>query len=295
MHIPDHALSTETAVFSGIAGASVLAAAITLAARRRPAGGGAGVAGLRFAAVAALIFALQMLNFPVNHGTSGHFLGGALAVVTLGWAGGLAAMWLVLAVQTLVFGDGGITALGANFLTMGALAGSAALMAGGSEARFLRTAAVSGVSVLLAAALCSALIVVSGSGAAGAVFPAMLLAHLPVALLEGAITSLLAALIRSRRLDDTKLGVLALACAALASPFASPFPDGLESALAEAGSHAEAEPLFAGLLPDYTIPVLGDGAVSVSLAAVLGVAAVMILALGLQRLRVSLAPDARAE
>jgi cobalt/nickel transport system permease protein len=69
--------------------------------------------------VAAFLFAVQMLNFPVLPGVSGHLLGGALAVMLVGpWVGSLCVA-LVLAVQALLFADGGLTALGLNILNMG--------------------------------------------------------------------------------------------------------------------------------------------------------------------------------
>ena len=68
---------------------------------------------------AAFIFALQMLNFPVASGTSGHLLGGCLAAVLVGpWVGSL-CMAVVFIVQALVFADGGLTALGLNIIMMG--------------------------------------------------------------------------------------------------------------------------------------------------------------------------------
>jgi cobalt/nickel transport system permease protein len=79
------------------------------------------VAGL----VAAFIFAVQMLNFPVLPGVSGHLLGGALAAVLVGpWVGALCVA-TVLVVQCLLFADGGLTALGLNITNM-ALLGTAA-------------------------------------------------------------------------------------------------------------------------------------------------------------------------
>ena len=69
-----------------------------------------------------------MLNFPVAGGTSGHFLGAALAAILLGpWLACL-TMAVVLGVQAFVFADGGITALGANILNMGVIG---ALLVGG--------------------------------------------------------------------------------------------------------------------------------------------------------------------
>lgn len=68
--------------------------------------------------VAAAIFAAQMLNWPIPGGTSAHFVGGALAGILLGPFAGCLSMTSVLVVQALVFGDGGITALGANAWNM---------------------------------------------------------------------------------------------------------------------------------------------------------------------------------
>jgi cobalt/nickel transport system permease protein len=68
---------------------------------------------------AAFIFAAQMINFPIPGGTSGHLLGGTLAGALLGpWAGSL-VMVAVFIVQSVVFQDGGLTALGANIFNMG--------------------------------------------------------------------------------------------------------------------------------------------------------------------------------
>lgn len=70
---------------------------------------------------AAFIFAAQMINFPIPGGTSGHLLGGTLAGALLGpWAGSL-VMVAVFIVQSVMFQDGGLTALGANILNMGLL------------------------------------------------------------------------------------------------------------------------------------------------------------------------------
>jgi cobalt/nickel transport system permease protein len=68
--------------------------------------------------VAAFIFAVQMLNFPVAAGTSGHLLGGALAAILVGPYTGALCVAVVLLVQALFFADGGITALGVNVVNM---------------------------------------------------------------------------------------------------------------------------------------------------------------------------------
>ncbi|WP_257628994.1 energy-coupling factor ABC transporter permease [Haloplanus salinarum] len=71
-----------------------------------------------FAVVAAAVFAGQMLNWPIPGGTSAHFVGGAFAAIVLGPHLGALAVALVVAVQALVFGDGGALALGANIWNM---------------------------------------------------------------------------------------------------------------------------------------------------------------------------------
>ncbi|USG99748.1 energy-coupling factor ABC transporter permease [Thermococcus argininiproducens] len=70
---------------------------------------------------AAGIFAAQMVNFPIIGGVSGHLLGAVLVAVLLGPYAAVVVMTAVLLIQTLLFGDGGITAIGANILNMGIL------------------------------------------------------------------------------------------------------------------------------------------------------------------------------
>ena len=125
MHIPDGFINAPTslaagAVAAGGVGVSLKRAAQTLQEKQAP------LAGL----VAAYIFAVQMLNFPVAAGTSGHLLGGALAAVLVGpWAGALCVS-VVLLVQAL-FADGGLSALGLNIINM------ALITAWGGYASFL--------------------------------------------------------------------------------------------------------------------------------------------------------------
>jgi cobalt/nickel transport system permease protein len=112
VHIPDGFINAGTSVAAGGVAAGGLAVAIKRSAavmedKLVP------LAGL----VAAFIFAVQMLNFPVAGGTSGHLLGGALAAILVGpWAGAICVA-VVLMVQAL-FADGGLTALGLNILNM---------------------------------------------------------------------------------------------------------------------------------------------------------------------------------
>ncbi len=76
------------------------------------------------AVLAAGIFAIMSMNMPIPFGTSGHMVGGALvAIVFCAPEAAVIIFTLVLLVQGLFFGDGGITALGANVLNMGIIGG----------------------------------------------------------------------------------------------------------------------------------------------------------------------------
>jgi cobalt/nickel transport system permease protein len=76
------------------------------------------------AVLAASIFALQSFNLPVSMGTSGHLVGGALAAIILGSPfAAVFILTLVLIVQAVLFGDGGITTMGANIINMGVIGG----------------------------------------------------------------------------------------------------------------------------------------------------------------------------
>ncbi|GHH58310.1 energy-coupling factor ABC transporter permease [Lentzea cavernae] len=112
--------------------------------------------------VATFIFAVQMINFPILPGASGHLLGGALAAILVGpWVGAL-CVTIVLVVQALLFADGGLTALGANVTNM-ALIGTAT---GFVVAIALRKFAEKGKGGLAAVAFISAFVntVVAATG-----------------------------------------------------------------------------------------------------------------------------------
>lgn len=114
MHVPDGFLDASTSVATGVVAAAAIGVSLAKA-RRELDDKTAPMAGL----VAAFIFAVQMLNFPVASGTSGHLMGGALAAVLVGPWTGLLCLSVVFIVQCLLFADGGITALGTNITLMG--------------------------------------------------------------------------------------------------------------------------------------------------------------------------------
>ena len=116
MHIPDGFIDLPTS--AAFAGASALAVAGAVkGARGQLSEQSAPLAGL----TAVFIFAVQMLNFPVAAGTSGHLLGAALAMVLVGPYAATLALVVVLIIQAFLFADGGLTALGLNIFNMGVI------------------------------------------------------------------------------------------------------------------------------------------------------------------------------
>lgn len=113
MHVPDGFIDVPVSVAAGVVAAGAVAVSLR-GARRELDERTAPLAGL----VAAFIFAVQMLNFPVAAGTSGHLLGGALAAILVGPYTGVLCVSVVLLMQGILFADGGLTALGVNITVM---------------------------------------------------------------------------------------------------------------------------------------------------------------------------------
>ena len=76
----------------------------------------------RIAVLCAGIFVAQMLNFPVGGGTTGHLIGGALFAIMVGPVIAIVGMTVILLIQALMFGDGGLTAFGLNAVNMAVIA-----------------------------------------------------------------------------------------------------------------------------------------------------------------------------
>ncbi|MDF8262873.1 energy-coupling factor ABC transporter permease [Luteipulveratus flavus] len=114
MHVPDGFIDLPVSAATGAVAAGAVAIALRKAAPEIRETGPA-LPGL----VSAFIFAVQMVNFPVGAGTSGHLLGGVLAAALVGPWTGLLCMTVVLLVQGVFFADGGLTALGTNITDMG--------------------------------------------------------------------------------------------------------------------------------------------------------------------------------
>ncbi|MER8045269.1 energy-coupling factor ABC transporter permease [Streptomyces sp. NPDC094032] len=114
MHVPDGFINAPVSAAAGVVAAGAVAVSLR-GARKELDERTAPLAGL----VAAFIFAVQMLNFPVAAGTSGHLLGGALAAILVGPYTGVLCIAVVLLMQGVLFADGGLTALGVNITVMG--------------------------------------------------------------------------------------------------------------------------------------------------------------------------------
>ncbi|MDQ4102179.1 MAG: energy-coupling factor ABC transporter permease [Actinomycetota bacterium] len=162
--------------------------------------------------VAAFIFAVQMINFPVLPGVSGHLLGGALAAILVGpWLGAL-CVGIVLLVQALLFADGGLTALGTNITNM-ALIGT---LVGFGVAILLRRLAIRSRAGLITVAFVSALVntvvaslgfvmeyTIGGTGGASLATVAVSIigVHILIGVGEGIITALTVGAVASARPD----------------------------------------------------------------------------------------------
>lgn len=158
----------------------------------------------------AFVFAAQMLNFPIAGGTSGHFLGATLAAVLLGPANACLILFLVLLVQCLGFGDGGITALGTNLLNMGiigAIGGYGVFRAlvallPRSRGTFLAAAAVaSWCAVVAGSSACAVELAASGKSPLSIALPAMAGVHALIGTGEAIITSAVLSVVLAVRPD----------------------------------------------------------------------------------------------
>jgi cobalt/nickel transport system permease protein len=164
--------------------------------------------------MAAFIFAAQMFNFQVIGGTSGHLLGGVLAAVLLGpWAATL-VMTCVIAVQALIFQDGGLLVLGANIFNMGiigTLGGYAIyralcrILGGEDRARIPAAGIAAWAAVVIASVAAAFELAISGTSPLEIALPAMLSIHVLIGIGEALITMAALAFIGATRADLFKL------------------------------------------------------------------------------------------
>ncbi len=308
MHIPDGFLSTEVALACAVPAAVAVGVAIKRAdadldERRVP------LLGL----TAAFVFAAQMLNFPVAGGTSGHFMGAALAAILLGpWLACL-VLAVVLGVQAFLFADGGITALGANTLNMGVIGAlvvgglmlvARRLLGDGRQTILIVSGVGAWLAVMAGAAATAFELGLSGTVPLATAMTAMLGVHTLIGVGEAVVTVAAVSAVLATRPDlisaapalqplrlKRAFAVFALAAAVglatAASPFASSHPDGLERVAIEQGFDGTGR--LAALqedspIPDYAFPEITDERLATGVAGFVGTLFVFGLAYGVAAL-----------
>ncbi len=204
MHIPDGFLTLNTWVpawlisIGGI-GYCLRKATLTLKDKMIPLMG----------VMSAFVFVAQMVNFPVAGGTSGHLLGGVLAVVLLGPYAGAVVITVVLIVQCFIFQDGGLTTLGANIFNMsivGAIGGyliynPIRTILRGRKGVIVGVAIAAWASVVLASCACAIELAISGTSPLRIVLPVMIASHMLIGIGESIITLFITGLILKVRPD----------------------------------------------------------------------------------------------
>jgi cobalt/nickel transport system permease protein len=298
MHIPDGFLSAGVAAGT-FAGAAVAVAVALRAERRDPNPVPAGTLG----AVAAFVFAAQMVNVPVAPGTSGHLVGATLCATVLGPWRSVLVMAVVLAIQAILFQDGGLSALGANLVDMGvagSLAGYAVATLVGRWAASVRGYAIGAMlgafaATIAAAALASLWLGLSRLYPLQGILPVMLVAHVAIGVLEAALTgAIIVTLLRwrpdllrgletggaARRPGAVTLGVLgvAIAIAAFLAPLASSLPDGLERTAAALGFADRARAAWPAPLAGFDQTLSRTAGLTTAMAGVAGTIVVAAVA-----------------
>ncbi len=261
------------------------------------------------AVIAAGIFALQAFNLPTGFGVSGHLVGGALAAIVLGSPfAAIFILAIVLVIQALIFGDGGVLALGANIINMGAIAGFVGFYSYSfmkKKIPFAVSAGIAGwVACVVAACCCALEIALVGAVPIGVGLPTMFVYHAIIGVIEGIITGIVITLIFTVRPELTgntdKAGVslkkflavgliAALVIGVGAVFFASSNPDGLDSTFLVNEGHKD---IFAPAtgdeiageandpvqwnapMPDYA---LGDSTAGAIAALIIGIFAALLI------------------
>ena len=243
--------------------------------------------------MSALIFVLQMINFPIAAGTSGHLLGGA--VIVLGPRLGLICLSVVVIIQSLLFADGGLSALGVNVLNMAIVTSATSWFIVKYWIKFIGKNKTSIVSVSVLAGILSVVFssiaftiqyAIGGtiSIPVGTVLLAMVTTHFIIGFGEGIITALIITLLIRVRPDliyayersdenTTKVSfyglfIILILLLSLITPFASSSPDGLESVAEEFG-FTQTDGIVL-LLDDYGISAVNNDFISTVLSALLG-------------------------
>ena len=294
MHVPDGFINAQVSAATGIISLGTLWAYIRNA-KNLVADKLIALTGM----MSALIFVLQMINFPIAAGTSGHLLGGALAVIVLGPSLGVICISIVVVIQSLLFADGGLSALGVNVLNMAIITSLTGWFTitlwkklfGESQFTLISGSVIAGLLSVVFSSIAFVLEYAIGGTVSvplGNVLIAMISTHLLIGLGEGIITALIVSLLLRVRSDlvyvnskknksntlSTSYGVLIalILSLTLVTPYASSSPDGLESVARDFGfEETDGVDL---LLEDYGISSINNNFVSTTLSALLGVLAI---------------------
>jgi cobalt/nickel transport system permease protein len=231
VHVPDGFLDPATSLATGALAAGTVALALRKA-REELDDRTAPLAGL----TAAFVFAVQMINFPVGAGTSGHLMGGVLTALLVGPWTAVLCMTVVLLVQAVLFADGGLTALGTNVTLLGLVAiavgyGAFRLLTAALPRTRIATLVAAGVSAFLSVPVAAMVFVgLFGLGGVadvplGTVATAMLGVHVLIGLGEAAITVAILGSVLAVRPD-----LVHIARGLQQAPELAPRPAGIEPA-----------------------------------------------------------------
>ncbi len=249
MHIPDFIFGyVPWGIAIGIAGCIIAMILIVLSVNwaRKNLNGSKLVI---LAVIAAGIFALQAFNIPTGFGVSGHLVGGALAAIIFGSPfAAVFVLSIVLIIQALIFGDGGVVALGFNVINMGAIAGCVGFFSNKLTSKKLPQAVSAGIAgwfaCVFSAGFCALELALVGAIPLMVGLPIMALYHAIIGVIEGIFTAVIVALVFKVRPELTgnrekqpvpfkkflaaglAIIIVIAGCAVL---FASVNPDGLDS------------------------------------------------------------------
>jgi cobalt/nickel transport system permease protein len=294
MHVPDGFINAQVSVATGVISLGTLWAYIRNA-KNLVADKLIALTGM----MSALIFVLQMINFPIAAGTSGHLLGGALAVIVLGPSLGIICISIVVVIQSLLFADGGLSALGVNVLNMAIITSLTGWLTitfwkklfGDSQFTLISGSVIAGLLSVVFSSIAFVMEYAIGGTVSvplGSVLIAMISTHLFIGLGEGVITALIISLLLRVRSDlvyvntkkdnsnnlSTSYGIFIVLILSLTliTPYASSSPDGLESVASNFGFEETDGVVL--LLEDYGISSVNNNFVSTILSALLGIVSI---------------------
>lgn len=277
MHIPGGMLNGAVCPVTAVIAATAVGTSVYFAIKSKEKPGAE-----KFFIGLSLIFVMQMLNFPIQSGTSGHFLGGGFAAYLLGTPFAAIAMSIVITVQAVVFGDGGLSTLGANIVNMvvigtvipGVLINL--LKSKNSAKNYFTVGLCSFAGVVAASFACAVEVGLSKVFEMGTGITAMTSVHMVIGAVEGVITAVLCILAAKGVMKGKQYAVMIIALIA-ATPFASSSPDGLEYVVGKIGKFTEMESYIETVFYDYSVSFIKSGYISTVMAATFGVAVMALI------------------